>query len=254
MKIINGDCLKIMPDLPDNLIDMVLADPPYGTTNCRWDSIIPLEPMWEQLKRIIIPNGVIAMTASQPFTTTLIASNLKMFKYEWIWKKTKAGNFVHVRNMPLKLHENIVIFSDGKVKHTGQKNRMPYNPQGVVKVDKDWKRPQKYESEHNYKRPSHMLKRKITQEGFPSSIISIGSEHNPLHPTQKPVALGQYLIRTYTNEGNTVLDFAAGSGSFGVATILEKRNFIGIEKNKEYFKTMKERIKKVQKEIDAELF
>ena len=242
MHLWQGDCLELMKDIPDGSIDMVLTDPPYGTTACKWDSVIPFEPMWEQLKRVIKPNGAIVMTASQPFTTTLIASNMKMFKYCWVWNKTKAGNFVHAKNMPLKLHEDICIFSNGSVKHEGQDNRITYNPQGVKIVEKEWSRPQKYESEHNYKRPSHSLNRKITQEGYPSSVIVIGSEHNPPHPTQKPVALMKYLINTYTNEGETVLDFTMGSGSTGVAAKNLNRDFIGIEQDEKYFKIACDRI------------
>ena len=238
----HGNCLDIMPTLEAGSVDMVLADPPYGTTACKWDSVIPLEPMWEQLKRVIKPNGAIVMTASQPFTTTLIASNMEMFKYECVWNKSKAGNFVHAKNMPLKLHENICVFSDGYVKHAGQPGRITYNPIGVRSVDKVWSRPKKYESEHNYKRPSHSLDRKITQEGYPSSVIVVGSEHNPPHPTQKPVALMEYLIKTYTNEGETVLDFTMGSGTTGVACKNTNRNFVGIELDPEYFKIAEKRI------------
>jgi len=240
--LIHGDCLEKMAEIEDGSVDMVLTDPPYGTTACKWDSIIPLEPMWEHLKRVIKPNGAIVMTASQPFTTTLIASNMKMFKYCWVWNKSKAGNFVHAKNMPLKLHEDITVFSKGSVKHVGQKNRITYNPQGLREVDKEWKRPRKYDSEHNLKRPSHQLSRKITQEGFPSSVLVVGSEHNPPHPTQKPVALMEYLIKTYTNEGETVLDFTMGSGTTGVACKNLNRSFIGIEMNDKYFQLARDRI------------
>ena len=235
--IYNGDCLNIMPDIPGGSVDMVMADPPYGITTCKWDSIIPLEPMWKQLKRVIKKNGAIVLTASQPFTTTLISSNMSMFKYCWVWEKTKAGNFCHAKNMPLKLHEDISVFSLGSVKHIGQANRMPYNPQGVISVDKKWSRPRTYESEHNYRRPSHSLDRKITQEGYPSTVLTFGSVHNPPHSTQKPVALMEYLIKTYTNEGETVLDFAMGSGTTLVAAKALGRKAIGIEISEKYCET-----------------
>lgn len=242
IQLYRGDCLEVMAALPDGAVDMCLTDPPYGTTACKWDSVIPLEPMWEQLKRVIKPRGAIVLTASQPFTSKLIMSNLKMFKYEWIWEKTKSGNFVHAKNMTLKLHENIVVFSLANITHTGQENRMSYNPQGVIQVKKEWKRPQKYESEHRYKRPSHSLNRKITQEGYPSSVISIGSAHNPSHPTQKPVDLMTYLIKTYTTEGETVLDFTMGSGTTGIACRRTGRRFIGIELDDEYYEIARKRI------------
>ena len=226
---------------------MVLCDLPYGTTACKWDTVIPFEPLWAQYKRLIKKNGAIVLTASQPFTSALIMSNIKMFKYEWIWEKTKAGNFIQAKNNPLKLHENICIFSTGVVIHKGQsKRRMPYYPIGVKEIDKEWKRPRVYESEHNYKRPSHKTERKIKQENFPGSVIKIGSVHNPPHPTQKPVALIEYLIKTYTNEGDTVLDNCMGSGTTGVACKNLGRDFIGIELDEKYFEIAKQRIEGTQ--------
>ena len=231
--IYHGDCLEIMPQLEP--VDMILCDLPYGTTACKWDTIIPFEPLWVQYKRLIKDNGAIVLTASQPFTSVLVMSNIKMFKYEWIWEKTKAGNFIQAKNNPLKLHENVCIFSDGVVIHKGQSTkRMPYNPIGVRDVKKEWHRPQVYDSEHHYKRPSHSTDREITQECFPGSVIKIGSAHNPPHPTQKPVALFEYLIKTYTNEGDTVLDNCAGSGTTGVACQNTERKCIEIEKELKY--------------------
>jgi site-specific DNA-methyltransferase (adenine-specific) len=170
-------------------------------------------------------------------------SNLEWFKYEWIWEKTKAGNFIQAKNNPLKLHENVLVFSGGVVIHKGQSvKRMLYNPIGVKDVNKAWHRPQVYDSEHHYKRPSHSTDREITQECFPGSIIKIGSVHNPPHPTQKPVALFEYLIRTYTNEGDTVLDNCAGSGTTGVACINTNRKYILIEKDASYCEIIRKRI------------
>ena len=239
--IVHGDCLDVMPHIPDKSVDMILADPPYGTTACKWDSIIPLKPMWEQLKRIIKPNGAIVITASQPFTTTLISSNLGMFKYEWIWEKSKAGNFVNANNTPLKLHENVCVFSYGTCANRSL-NRMNYNPQDVTDVHKKWNRPQKYSSDHNYSRPSHSLNRIISKENFPSSVIKIGSEHNPSHPTQKPVKLFEYLIKTYTNPEETILDFSVGSGTTAIAAENTDRKWIAIEKDKDIFNTAAQRI------------
>ena len=242
IKLINGDCLEEMKNIPDGSVDMVLTDPPYGTTACKWDSIIDLDLMWEQLKRIIKPNGVIALFGSEPFSSSLRISNIKQYKYDFIWNKTVASNFPHAKNMPLKRHEIVSIFSDGSIAHNGDK-RMAYNPQGIVKVDKVRKRPKSYDSEHNIKRPSHKLVRNVKYENYPDTILRVGSVHNPeFHPTQKPVALMEYLIKTYTNEGETVLDFTMGSGTTGVAAKNLNRDFIGIELDETYFNIAKERI------------
>ena len=246
-----GDCLERMKEIPSGSVDMILADPPYGTTACKWDSIIPLEPMWEQLKRIIKPNGAIVMTAAQPFTTTLIASNMKMFKYTYVWCKSKGCNFTHAKNMPIKFTEDVVVFSHAPIGHTSQlrEKRMVYNPQGLVKVDKKWSRPQKYENGHKLSRDSHKLDRVIEFENYPTNILNFSNSSNKergLHPTQKPVALMEYLIKTYTNEGETVLDFTAGSFTTGVACVNLNRKFIGIELDKDYFDIGVNRVLKAQ--------
>jgi site-specific DNA-methyltransferase (adenine-specific) len=220
-----------MKEIPDGSVDMVLTDPPYGTTECKWDSIIPLEPMWEQLKRIIKSNGVIVMTASQPFTTTLISSNMKMFKYELIWDKT-FGMGQNAKKMPIKSHENICVFY----------SKLPnYNPQ---MTKKEHFRPPPKTSKTELMDLSS-CKRDLAHLAsglkYPVSIKTMSSraaECNPLHrihPTQKPVALMEYLIKTYTNEGETVLDFTMGSGTTGVACIRNNRKFIGIEMDEVYF-------------------
>lgn len=238
-----GDCLKLMKEIPDKSIDMILCDLPYGTTACKWDSIIPFEPLWEQYERIIKPYHAIVLFGCQPFTTKLINSNFTNFKYTYVWKKTKAGNFIQAKNMPLKLHEDICVFSDGVVIHEGQSpKRMPYFPLGVTNVDKEWNRPKVYDSAHNFKRPSHKTSRKITQEGFPCDILEYGSVHNPPHPTQKPIALLEYLIKTYTNEGDVVLDNCMGSGSTCVATVNTNRHYIGFELDEKYFDIARSRI------------
>ena len=246
-----GDCLEIMPTLPDKSIDMILCDLPYGTTACKWDVVIPFEPLWKEYKRLIKDNGAIVLTASQPFTSALVTSNIKMFKYECIWEKSKGCNFTHAKNMPIKFHENIIIFSKAPIGHSVQlgNKRMIYNPQGIVKVDKKWSRPKKYDTEHNLKRDSHKLDRVIEFEGYPKSILKYGNSDNRergLHPTQKPVALFEYLIRTYTNEGETVLDNCAGSGTTGVACIKTRREFILIEKDPKYVAMAERRIRATQ--------
>jgi len=240
INLIYGDCLEKMKDIPSGLIDMILADPPYGTTACKWDSIIPLEPMWEQLKRVIKPNGAIVMTASQPFTTTLIASNMKMFKYCWVWKKTKTGGAFDAKNKPLKEHEDVIIFSLGDIP-TNARNRMAYYPQGLIKCDRIMTNDRSLRASFGGNRPGLKDQYMQNQTGYPRSIIEIPSEGKTVHPTQKPVALMEYLIKTYTNEGETVLDFVMGSGTTGVACQNLSRNFIGIELDENYFKIAQQR-------------
>ena len=252
MKLIHGECLEKMKCIPDGSVDMVLTDPPYGTTACKWDSIIPLEPMWEQLKRVINPSGAIVLFGSQPFTSSLVMSNTKMFKYEWVWEKSKGCNFTHAKNMPIKFTESVIVFSEAPIGHTVQlgEKRMKYNPQGLVKVDKKWSRPRKYENGHKLKRESHSLERIIEFENYPTNILKFGNSNNKergLHPTQKPVALMEYLIKTYTNEGETVLDFTMGSGTTAIACLNTNRNFIGIEKDDHYFEIAKKRIEEHNK-------
>jgi len=247
INLMQGACLERMKEIPDGSVDMILTDPPYGTTACKWDSIIPLEPMWEQLKRIIKPNGAIVLFGGQPYTSTLITSNLKDFKYSYVWKKSKGCNFPHAKNMPIKFTEDVVVFSKAPIGHAVQlgDRRMSYYPQGLVKVDKKWSRPQKYENGHKLKRDSHKLERVIEFENYPTNILEYGNSSNKergLHPTQKPVALMECLIKTYTNEGETVLDFTMGSGTTGVACVNTNRNFIGIELDETYFNIAKERI------------
>jgi site-specific DNA-methyltransferase (adenine-specific) len=174
-------------------------------------------------------------------------SNVKMFKYEWVWEKSKGCNFTHAKNMPIKFHEIIVVFSKAPIGHEIQlgNRRMTYKPQDIIKVDKKWSRPRKYDTEHNLKRESHKTDRIIEFENYPKSILKYGNSDNRergLHPTQKPVALLEYLIKTYTNEGETVLDFTMGSGTTGVACVNTNRNFIGIEKDDKYFEIAQDRI------------
>ncbi|MBU0977846.1 MAG: site-specific DNA-methyltransferase [Nanoarchaeota archaeon] len=243
-----GDCLEIMPDIPDGLVDMVMADPPYGTTACKWDSVIPLEPMWEQLKRVIKPNGAIVLTASQPFTTTLISSNMGMFKYEWIWDKISGANFMNLANRPLKTQEQVLIFS--------KTANFTFNPIRVYRSSKSLKRHPKgiavdvelppHKVEHYGAETYSRIKFSADGKKHPIDIIRFSIWENGRykikHSTKKPVALMEYLIKTYTNEGDTVLDFCMGSGTTGVACRNLNRNFIGIEKDPEYFKIAQARI------------
>ena len=225
-KLIHGDCLIELPKIFDKKIDLVLTDPPYGTTQCKWDSIIPFEPMWEQLKRVIKDNGCIALFGSEPFSSALRMSNIKQFKYDWIWKKSNIMGFLNAKKRPLKEIEIISIFNSKIYKPQNlQKNLKGKNCRG-----KNTDVLGKYES---------INKSEFTN--YPKTIIEFKNERG-LHPTQKPVALLEYLIKTYTNENNTVLDFTMGSGSTGVACKNLNRNFIGIEKDENYYNIAKQRI------------
>jgi len=244
LKLIHGDCLEEMKKIPDKSIDMILCDLPYGTTACKWDTVIPFEPLWEQYKRIIKDNGVIVLTAAQPFTSALVMSNIKMFRYEWVWHKTKVSGFLEAKNKPLNTHETVLVFSKSKYSN-GVKEKMNYYPQGLQYIDKLRKpnlRGLKDKEGHNFQRPSTLIPYTQNATNYPRSVIKIQSEYKTLHPTQKPVALFEYLIKTYTNEGDLVLDNCAGSGTTGVACKNLNRNFIGIELDETYFNIAKERI------------
>jgi site-specific DNA-methyltransferase (adenine-specific) len=229
-KVICGDCLEVMKDIPDKSIDMILCDLPYGTTACKWDVVIPFEPLWEQYKRIIKDNGAIVLTASQPFTSALVMSNIKMFKYEWIWVKSRPNGFLDANRKPMKKHENILVFYD----------KLPiYNPQGIILKDK----PNKNTGVENvYGKVKKGYEGKVTYTNYPNSILDFASNTNEFHPTQKPVALFEYLIKTYTNEGDLVLDNCAGSGTTGVACKNTNRNYILIEKEPEYIDIINKRL------------
>lgn len=247
----HGDCLEVMPRLEP--VDLVLADPPYGTTACKWDSVIPLDEMWSALRPIAKQQSSIVMTASQPFTTALIGSNLDMFRYCWIWKKSKGSNFPHAPNMPLKTTEDIAVFSEARVGHISQlgDRRMTYNPQGIREGTTVVKQsPNTSELKyHRNSQTNHTTGYKCKAEGYPNVLLDFKSETG-LHPTQKPVALMEYLIRTYTNQGDTVLDFTMGSGTTGVAALNTGRKFIGIELDERYFAIAKARLQNVEFERD----
>ena len=219
-KIIQGDCLEVMKDIEDKSIDMILCDLPYGTTSCSWDIIIPFEPLWEQYKRIIKDNGAIILTASQPFTSKLIMSNIEIFKYALVWEKNRPTGLFTAKIQPMKYHEDILVFGKGKTK---------YNPQ-MVKGKKSHSRGKNLSKSNHYGDSSFVDT--ISDMKYPKSILKFDRPHPPIHPTQKPVALFEYLIKTYTNEGDLVLDNCAGSGTTGIACINTKRNYILIEKKK----------------------
>ena len=226
-----GDCLELMKDIPDKSVDMILCDLPYGTTACKWDSVIPFEPLWEQYKRIIKDNGAIVLFGSEPFSTELRHSNLKMFKYDWIWEKEQGANFMLCKYQPYKVHEIISVFSKKTHLYIPQMTEgKPYVSGKGTSGDIT----------------NNVIKVQTKNEGkrYPRSIQRFNTDKSKgsLHPTQKPVALLEYLIKTYTNEGETVLDNCMGSGSTGVACMNTGRKFIGIELDEKYYDIAKQRI------------
>lgn len=247
-----GDCLELMKDIPDKSIDAIIADLPYGTTACKWDTIIPFDKLWEQYERIIKPNGAIVLFGSQPFTSALVMSNPKMFKYEWIWNKNKGSNIMLAKKQPLKVHENILVFGGsnyfpqmesvvGKIrdqrleKEKINRNDGAVTPKGAIKYAKDYDPSKKY----------------------PTSIrlfTNHREKEQVFHPTQKPVPLLEYLIKTYTNEHEIVLDNTMGSGTTGVACVNTNRNFIGIEMDGKFFEIAEKRVNDAVIEKQQNLF
>jgi len=250
-----GDCLEVMKSIPDKSVDAIITDIPYGTTACKWDVIIPFEPMWAQVKRIC--KGAFVTTASQPFTSKLVMSNLDGFKYEWIWNKNIAANFLSCKKMPFLIHENILVFSE-RGANNGSKNPMTYNPQ-MTKRDKPRIGTLNLHPETSKNPKYHHLRGRDTKEvvwteRYPKSILQTNAKRiGSVHPTQKPVALYEYLIRTYTNEGDTVLDITMGSGTTGVACVQTGRNFIGIEIDPTYYAIAERRIAEAQQQPRLEL-
>jgi site-specific DNA-methyltransferase (adenine-specific) len=236
-KLLHGDCLELMKKIPDGSVDMILCDLPYGTTSCKWDTIIPFEPLWEQYERIIKDDGSIVLFGSEPFSSHLRLSNLKMYKYDWIWDKKTGLGFLDSKYRPLKQHEIISVFSKGGCSN-GSKIQMKYNPQGLIPTTKK-NRNTKSNILNSEPKQRKDLDTKFTN--YPKTILTYSRETG-LHPTQKSVELLEYLIKTYTNEGELVLDNCMGSGSTGVACVNTNRNFIGIELDEGYYNIAKERI------------
>ena len=251
-KIYNMDCLQGMKFIPDKSIDMILCDLPYGTTACKWDTIIPFEPLWEQYKRIIKDNGAIVLTASQPFTSALVMSNIKWFKYEWIWFKNVPSGMAQARYSPMKYHESVLVFSKNSIKVF---NKIMEERVGK---GKDCYNYEHYCGESNHVKMDKVKKFYNAELVNPSSVLLfnvVPNRKGKLHPTQKPVALFEYLIKTYTNEGETVLDNCMGSGTTAIACMNSKRNYIGFELDKKYFDIAEKRIKNhfVQERINENL-
>ena len=225
-----GDTLERMKEIPDGSVDMVMADLPYGTTACKWDSVIPFAPLWEAYRRVCKTNAAIVLTASQPFTGVLTCSNLKEFKYSWVWLKPPSGN-LNAKKMPMAGHEDVLVFTQGKI---------DYHPQGLVHAPFTRKANSvsKTEVYRNQKAVDYV--QEFTN--YPSTKLDFVKDRGSVHPTQKPVALMEYLIRTYTNPGESVLDNTMGSGTTGVACINTGRRFIGIERDEKYMRIAESRI------------
>lgn len=232
-----GDCLEVMKDIPDKSVDMILCDLPYGTTACKWDNVIPFEPLWQEYNRIIKDNGAIVLFGSEPFSSKLRLSNLKNYKYDWIWNKVKPSGHLNAKYMPLKQHEIISVFCKGKC------NYYPIMITQEPRISKNYiaNKSDLFGKEKQVK--------KIVDKKCPKTILTVSNaiQKNKLHPTEKPVALLEYLIKTYTNENEVVLDNCMGSGSTGVACINTNRSFIGIELDQKYFEIAKERIENAKK-------
>lgn len=242
-----GNCLERMKEIETGTVDMILCDLPYGTTCCSWDAVIPFEPLWEQYKRVIKENGAIVLFAAQPFTAVLAASNLDMFRYEWIWEKPAATGFFNAHFQPLRAHENILVF---------YKSKPTFNPIKTFGHERKTAKRKDIGSEHYGKQVN--IKAYDSTERYPRSVqlFSSDKQKSNFHPTQKPIALCEYLIRTYTNEGETVLDNTMGSGTTGVACVNTDRAFIGIEQEQKYFDIAQERIAQAgtEKDMQPDLF
>lgn len=237
MKLLQGDCLELMNDIPDGSIDMIFCDLPYGTTQCAWDIIIPLEPLWKHYKRVIKKNGAIVLTATQPFSSILVMSNMEMFRYDYTYHKSRVTNVLNAKIQPLRNKEDVLVF---------YREQPTYNPQGLIRVNKMTSTGSSRANQEGN------ATGKITQtetgkyfqefSNYPRQVLEFQSPGKTVHPTQKPVALMEYMIKTYTNPGDLVLDNCMGSGSTGVACVQTDRDFIGIELNEKYFLIAQERI------------
>ena len=235
-----GDCLELMKDIPDKSVDCIVTDLPYGTTQCKWDTIIPFEPLWRQYNRIIKDNGAIVLFGTEPFSSHLRLSNLKNYKYDWIWDKVKGTGFLNAKRQPMRNHELISVFYKKQCTYNpqktyGHKMKKSYRSKDLqTDVYGEMKNDYTYESTERYPRSSQ--------------VVSTDTQNSSLHPTQKPVALIEYLIKTYTNDGELVFDSCMGSGTTGVACINTNRRFIGIELDNNYFKIAKERMENINNE------
>jgi site-specific DNA-methyltransferase (adenine-specific) len=249
-----GNCLEVMKTIEDNSIDAIITDPPYGTTSCKWDSIINLDLMWEELNRVIKPTGAIVLFAQQPFSSVLLVSNLKKFRHRFLWEKDKCANFMVAKAQPLKYTEDILVFCNvGFLKNQFGKPTGTYNPQmregkgNNRDLERVVDKSTNLDDINKRDNPTRLkLSNNSAKKRFPKDVLNITTQHKRVHPTQKPIELMEYLIKTYTNENETVLDFTMGSGSTGVAAKNLNRNFIGIELDQKYFNIAEQRIKETE--------
>ena len=245
-EILLGDCLELMKDIPNGSIDMILCDLPYGTTNCKWDIIIPFEKLWEQYYRITKPNAAIVLFSTQPFTTALISSNMKDFRYSLIWDKIRAAGFLNANRMPLKQHEDINVF---------YKMQPTYNPQKYIDKPYDKTKYNGNKLDKNVLGAYTSQSSKNEGERFPKSILTFSQNwrrQDQIHPTQKPVELMEYLIKTYSNEGDLILDNCAGSGTTAIACLNTNRQFIVMEKEQKYYDIILKRVGDFNKKIETQ--
>ena len=247
-KIYNMDCLEGMKQIPDGSIDAIICDLPYGTTECAWDSVIPFDKLWEQYKRIVKPTAPIVLFGSEPFSTYLRMSNMDMYLYDWIWIKNHPNGFLEAKNKPMKAHEIISVFSKGSSSN-GCLNRVTYNPQDLIRQKSIKKNGGKNSIYGNRKNREEGTKYESEFTNYPISVLVFDWDTERFNPTQKPVDLLRYLVKTYTNEGDTLLDNCMGSGTTAVACIKEKRHFIGFELNKEYYDKACLRIDAVKRQL-----
>lgn len=256
-RLILGDCLKVLPTLPDGSVNAIIADLPYSLTALEWDRPIPLAPLWEQFRRLLTPTGVVVLTASHPFTAELVVSNREWFKYALVWEKSRATGFLQADKRHLRKHEDILVFSPGSVVSGNARQtarNMTYNPQGLIELAAPkrsdaplgivYRRPRSgpHVAPHTNVRSLGAARRLQTHTNFPTSVLRFASEPKPVHSTQKPIEMMRYLVRTFSNEGDTVLDCCMGSGTTGVAAVLEGRQFIGIEAHERYFQIAQARL------------
>lgn len=254
-EVLHGDCIEVMRGMADASVDAIICDLPYGTTGCKWDDVVPLAPLWEEYARVAKQNAPIVLTSVQPFTTDLINSKREWFKYAWVWVKSQPGDCTNAKNKPMRKHEDVLVFSEGTTANRSQR-RMPYFPQGLkpsgrARTTGD-NNPGRNGGSFKPFRPSH---KPYTQEwtNYPNTVLQFDNERGCVHPTQKPVALMEYLVRSYTEEGATVLDNTCGSGTTGVACVRARRSFVGIERDVSYVETARRRIADAQAQAVLDL-
>ena len=257
ISLMQGECLEKMKEIENKSIDMILCDLPYNTTGMKWDKLIPAKYLWEQYERIIKDNGAIVLFSQQPFTTYLINSNIKLWKYNWIWIKEMGTNFMNANYCPLKVTEDICVFGKSPIAFTKEGRRMNYHPIKTKGRPYICKNGNKQDEHYAILHSNNKVSGHITindGDRFPTNILKFNRDKNKFHPTQKPVALLEYLIKTYTNEGETVLDNTMGSGSTGVACVNTNRKFVGIEMDENYFNIARNRIDEAIREKEQDLF